>query len=68
MEPLTSPLDALLRRDRRIVIAGLAALTTLAWVYIVWMANAMGAGQMADMAMPYLRPWSAVDFLLTFLM
>jgi predicted metal-binding membrane protein len=68
MEPRASPLDALLRRDRLIIVAGLVALTVLAWVYIVWMASAMETGQMADMAMPYLRPWSAIDFLLMFLM
>jgi predicted metal-binding membrane protein len=68
MEPRASSLDALLRRDRLIVLGGLIALTVLAWAYIVWMASAMETGQMADMAMPYLRPWSALDFLLMFLM
>jgi predicted metal-binding membrane protein len=34
---------ALLRRDRRLVLAGLAGLTALAWLYLVWDAASMAA-------------------------
>jgi predicted metal-binding membrane protein len=34
---------ALLRRDRRLVLAGLAGLTALAWLYLVWDAAGMAA-------------------------
>jgi predicted metal-binding membrane protein len=59
-------LEAILRRDRAIVIAALATLTVLAWAYIVWMAGTMNSDMsdpaMSDMNMggmlaPAFRPW-----------
>jgi predicted metal-binding membrane protein len=38
----STALEAALRRDRVIVAASLAALTLLAWAYILWLAQAMG--------------------------
>ena len=69
-----SALEAVLRRDRAIVLAGLAGVTALAWLYLVVMAAGMGGGMAmgdgggAAMAMPQIRPWGAVDFVLMFLM
>jgi predicted metal-binding membrane protein len=65
-----STLEAVLRRDRLIVLAGLAGVTALAWLYLVLMVAGMDMSMdMGEaMAMPQIRPWSATDFLLMFLM
>jgi predicted metal-binding membrane protein len=68
MEPQASLLQALLRRDRLIVVAGLAVLTALSWLYLVWMAAAMDMGRMAEVAMPRLRSWNPIDLVLMFAM
>ena len=60
-------LDAVLRRDRVVVMAGVVALAALAWAYLVYLAQS--TGDMGDgMAMAQLQSWSAVDFGLMFLM
>ncbi len=67
-----TPLEAVLRRDRAVVIAGLASLTLLAWAYIVylgWNMRAMETMDMAlDLAMPHARSWGGVELLLLFVM
>jgi predicted metal-binding membrane protein len=69
-EPTT--LEAVLRRDRAVVLAGLASLTLVAWGYIVylgWKMRSMGAMDMAPaMAMPQTQSWNAVELLLLFVM
>jgi predicted metal-binding membrane protein len=68
------PIEAVLKRDRAVVIAALAALTLLAWAYLLWLARGMGVSgaTMADMPgmtmAPSLRPWTAQDFAFTFAM
>jgi len=69
----SSTLETLLKRDRVVVLAGLAGVSLLAWAYILVMAAEMGA--MADAsamsalgAALQVRPWSGFDFLLMFLM
>jgi predicted metal-binding membrane protein len=65
----SSSLEAVLKRDRALILAGLAAITVLAWTYLVYWAWEMPRMDMAmDMAMPHLHAWGAVDFLLTFAM
>ncbi len=67
-----SALEAVLKRDRLIVLAGLIGVTALAWLYLVDMA----AGGMGGMRMPmgdamaaaHIRPWGAADFVMMFLM
>jgi predicted metal-binding membrane protein len=62
----TSALEYLLRRDRLIVAAGLAAVVALAYVYL-----ATGAGMdtdMADMSMDMPMPWSPAYAVLAFVM
>ncbi|MFC0804316.1 DUF2182 domain-containing protein [Ensifer sp. P24N7] len=57
--PTDTALESLLRRDRVIVAASLAALTVIAWTYTLWLAAAMsgdgmsmsGPGMGADMRM-----------------
>jgi predicted metal-binding membrane protein len=56
-------LEALLKRERAVVLAGLAGVTGLAWVYLFVTAAEMGA-----MAAMGIRPWTGLDFLLMFLM
>ena len=60
-------IDALLRQDRAVVLAGIVAVAALDWAYMVYLAqgsNAMGM----SMAMAQLQSWSAADFGLMFLM
>jgi predicted metal-binding membrane protein len=72
-------LEIILRRDRIIVAAALAALTALAWTYVLWLAADMN---MAGMEMtgfrmvpagigimaPTLAPWQATEFVYVFAM
>jgi len=73
------PLEAVLRRDRRIVAGALGVIAALSWAYVLWLAADMhmegmngsglrmvpaGLGMMA----PAAAPWSAVEFALVFLM
>ena len=73
MEHLT-PLEVMLRRDRMIVLAGLTAVAALAWVYIRHLARTMSGMDMGtmpmgmEMSMPQMLSWSAMDFILTFVM
>jgi predicted metal-binding membrane protein len=69
----TSALEAVLRRDRAIIIAALGVLAALAWFDLVWIANDMAMDGM-DMAgyrmipagralmMPASSPWQPVEF------
>jgi predicted metal-binding membrane protein len=59
--------DTVLRRDRIIVLSGLAAITALSWVYVLSVASDMRNMEMgAEMAMPRMQAWVATDFALTF--
>lgn len=53
-----SALEALLRRDRAIVGAAIAALTAIAWIYILWLAAAM---DMQGMPMPGMDETMTLD-------
>src|SRR5215471_16489170 len=75
----TSALEAILRRDRVIIIASLVVLTVLAWFDLVWLANDMAMGGM-DMTgyrmipagqalmMPASSPWQPIEFAYVFAM
>ena len=66
-------LNAILRRDRAVIIAALGALMALAWVHLVWLADDMAMGGM-DMTgyrmipagqalmMPASSPWQPIEF------
>lgn len=56
-------IERFVRRDRMIVVLGLAVMAALAWAYTLHLAAAMG-----DMAMPHVHPWQAMDFLMMFVM
>lgn len=60
-------METILRRDRGIVLAGLAGITTIAWTYMFYLAWQM-EGVDPNMAMPNMQSWSALDFFLMFLM
>ena len=74
-----SVLEAVLRRDRAVVVAALAVITALAWAYLVWLANDMWMGGM-DMTgfrmipagqgwmMPVSAPWQPIEFGAVFVM
>jgi len=60
---------ALPARDRIAVLVGLGGVTALAWTYLVLMAQRMGdMGAVGTMDSMALRPWTATDFGLMFLM
>ena len=68
-----SALEAVLRRDRSLVLTALAIITALAWADLVWLANDMWMGGM-DMTgfrmipagqgwmMPANAPWQPIEF------
>jgi predicted metal-binding membrane protein len=73
-------LEALLRRDRLVVLSALSAITILAWAHVIYLAAQMEMGGM-DMSgfrmavtatgmlmMPAFQQWSLTEFVLTFLM
>jgi len=77
--PRDSALEAILRRDRRIVAAALGVIAALAWAYVLWLAADMDMGGMnmsglrmvpAGMGImaPAAAPWSAVEFSLVLVM
>lgn len=71
--PAAERIEALARRDRAMVGAGLAVMTALSWGYLLHLADGMGGmgglpGTMDAMAMPGLRPWSMIDFVVMFVM
>lgn len=65
-------LETALKRDRALIILGLAAITLLAWAYLFYLARDMSS--MADMAgmemaaSAMMTRWGPVDFILMFLM
>jgi predicted metal-binding membrane protein len=62
-------LEAVLKRDRAIVLAGLAGLSALAWTYLLVLAWRMPHRDMAMvMVMPHMQAWGATEVLLTWVM
>lgn len=72
-------LETILRRDRIIVAATLAALTALSWAYVLWLAAGMDMGSMEmtgfrmvpagkGIMAPALAPWQAIEFVYVFAM
>ena len=66
-------LEAVLRRDRIIVVAALAVLTALAWADLIWLADDMAMGGMdmtgfrmipagRGLMMPAGAPWKPIEF------
>jgi predicted metal-binding membrane protein len=70
-------LEAMLRRDRRIVASALGVIAALAWAYVLWLAADMDGMKMSGFRMvpagmgmmaPAAAPWSAVEFAFVFVM
>ena len=62
-------LEAIVKRDRAIVLAGVAGLSALAWAYLLVLAWRMPHQDMAmAMAMPHMHTWGATEVLLTWVM
>jgi len=72
-------IESALRRDRVIVLAAMVVLTAAAWGYTIWLADDMSMGGMdmtgfrmipagAGWMMPAAAPWSAIEFVLMFVM
>ena len=62
-------LEVLLKRDRIIVISGIAGVSILAWAYMLYLAwGIMNMDMGIEMSMPQMQSWGALDFLLTFVM
>jgi predicted metal-binding membrane protein len=65
----STALESVLKRDRLIVLGGLAGITALAWVYIGYLAWEMGHMDMSmDMAMPHMQTWGVTELVLLFVM
>ena len=61
--------EAVLKRDRTVVIVGLASIIALAWAYMVYLAWTMSNMDMGmEMAMPNMQVWGITDFLFMFIM
>lgn len=68
MQNMTS-LEAVLSRDRTVVLGGLIAISALAWAYMGYLAWQMSEMAMPmDMAMPQMQTWGVIDLLLLFVM
>jgi predicted metal-binding membrane protein len=62
-------LEAVLKRDRAIVLAGVVGLSGLAWAYLLALAWRMPHRDMAmAMAMPRMQAWGATEVLLAWVM
>jgi len=65
----STALETVLKRDRMIVLGGLAGITVLAWAYIGYLTWDMGRMDMTmDMAMPRMQTWGVPDLVLLFVM
>jgi len=59
--------ENVLRRDRIVVLSGLALITALSWAYMFPLASDMRNADMgAQMTMPRMQAWGVADFGLTF--
>lgn len=64
----TSPVS-LRRKDQWTIAAAVFAITTLAWLYLIFLASRMGDAQSGSMGtMSQLQPWSPLEFLMMFIM
>jgi predicted metal-binding membrane protein len=61
-------IEAVPKRDRVFVIAGLAGIVAIAWAYMLYLDRAMGKSMGMEMGMPRMRGWRPVEFVLMFSM
>lgn len=64
--------EALVRRDRSIILVGVLLIVAIAWAYTIYLAGDMQnmdmGMDMADMAMPAMQAWGWTDFVAMFVM
>jgi predicted metal-binding membrane protein len=61
--------EALLKRDRTIVLVGLVGISVLAWAYMGYLVWDMPRMEMSmELTMPRMQTWGAVDLILLFVM
>ena len=76
---MSSVFEAVLLRDRAIIIAALGVITVLAWADLVWLADDMSMGGMdmtgfrmipsgLSLMMPASEPWKPIEFAFVFAM
>jgi len=73
LRPLKAPantLESILRKDRILLIGGFFVICLLSWAYIIYLVRQMNPMNMNALffAMPMTPAWTAVDFILLFLM
>ena len=70
---MSAALEAVLRRDRAIVLAAIAIITAIAWADLAWLADDMAMGGMdmtgfrmisagRSLMMPASEPWQPIEF------
>ena len=65
----TGVAEAVLRRDRVIVVGGLAVIAALAWAYVSHLSAGTSNTEVGmEMAMPRMQAWGVTDFVLTLVM
>ena len=64
----TTYLEAVLKRDRLVVLAGVFGVAALAWAYTVYVALSTGTGAGAAMAMPNMQSWGLAHWVSMFIM
>jgi predicted metal-binding membrane protein len=61
--------ETVFKRDRTIVISGIATISVLAWVYMVYSTRFMQHVPIGvEISLPQMQSWNAVDFFLMFMM
>ena len=69
MTESSTSLEEVFKRDRTIVLVGLAGIAILSWAYIFRLAQEMTSRNVAaGAALPQMSPWSGLDFTMIFLM
>lgn len=67
--PRTRSLEAIIRRERALVVVGLAAIVLLSWAYTIYLARTMGPVNLpVELARPQMRLWGGPEFAMLFLM
>jgi predicted metal-binding membrane protein len=67
----TTAMEAVLKHDRVIVLAGVVGLSALAWAYLltlVWRMPPQDMGMAMAMAMPHMQDWGTSEVFLTWVM
>ena len=65
----STAIESIVKRDRAVVIAGVVAVSAIAWAYVIYVAQSnSGDGMSMSMAAGNVHSWTGVDFVLMFVM